>query len=75
MKIVAKIKNYKNTGLMQAGTYAAVVKAINPVDKVLKDGEKPDAGNKPKAVIKSVVAAPMVSPATAPAVTSTAATA
>ena len=32
----------KNTVLMQEGTYAAVVKAINPVDKVLKDGEKPE---------------------------------
>lgn len=135
----------KNTALMQAGTYAAVVKAINPVDKVLKDGEKPeleiefavvgatepmrkrypirldgrnplrrevqailgrplsvpeiasfdtdqllnrnclvvvghqhDAGSKPKAVIKSVVAAPVVIPADAaasPAVTPTVAAA
>jgi hypothetical protein len=31
-----------NTALMRAGTYAAVVKAIKPVDKVLKDGEKPE---------------------------------
>jgi hypothetical protein len=31
-----------NTTLMATGTYAAVVKAINPVDKVLKDGEKPE---------------------------------
>lgn len=145
MKIVTNITNNTNTALMRAGTYAAVVKAINPVDKVLKDGEKPeleiefavvgatepmtkryqarldgrnplrrevqailgrslsgpeiasfdtdqlldgnclvvvghqhDAGSKPKAVIKSVVAAPVVIPAAAaasPAVTPTVATA
>ena len=32
----------KNTVLMQEGTYAAVVKAIEPVKKILKDGEKPE---------------------------------
>ena len=32
----------KNTVLMQEGTYAAVVKAIEPVKKVLKDGDKPE---------------------------------
>ena len=30
----------KNTTLMPEGTYAAVVKAVKPVEKVLKDGEK-----------------------------------
>jgi len=134
----------KNTVLMQEGTYAAVVKAIKPVKKVLQDGEKPpveiefavagaaepmprrypqrldgrsplkrevqailgrtlsvpeiasfdtdqllnrncqvvvvhqhNGGSKPKAVIKTVLAAPVVIPAAAasPAVTSTAATA
>jgi hypothetical protein len=42
MKIVTNITNNKNTVLMAEGTYAAVVKAINPVDKILKDGEKPE---------------------------------
>ena len=40
MKIVTTITNNTSTALMQAGTYAAVVKAIEPVKNVLKDGEK-----------------------------------
>lgn len=41
MKIVTNITN-KQVALMPEGTYAAVVKAIDEVEKLLKDGDKPE---------------------------------
>ena len=42
MVITSTIQTKNNTVLLAEGTYAAVVKAINPVDKVLKEGDKPE---------------------------------
>jgi hypothetical protein len=42
MVIKSTIPTKNSTVLMEAGTYAAVVKAINPVEKLLKEGDKPE---------------------------------
>lgn len=41
MKILTTVSQ-KHVPLMPEGTYAAVVQTINPVDKILKEGDKPE---------------------------------
>mgnify|MGYP003334900814 FL=1 len=64
MVIKSTIQTKNNTALLAEGTYAAVVKAINPADKNLQPGEPPKELTVEFAVVGAAEPMPRRYPAT-----------